>query len=64
MVQHEVLSCETEDLSGETLFHRIGPLMNKRSYPVKRCFTGLDLVFFTGCFVPRKQVFFFFLLMS
>ena len=31
LVKHEVLSCDT-------LFHQIGPLMNKRSYPVKRCF--------------------------
>ena len=32
-VKHEVLS-------GETLFHRIGPLMNERSYPVKQRSTG------------------------
>ena len=40
LVKHEVLSDDTEVLSGETVFLRIGPLMSKRSSPVKHCFSG------------------------
>ena len=46
------IRCETEVLSGETLFQRIGPLINRRSYPVNR--VSLDR---TSCFIEKTNVF-------